>query len=155
MTTSRAKYYVAWKLGQSTVNFCGLSYNPQKITKGDKEIIEYRFDKIDSCGITEVEAHINPKVKMQYWNRMVHLWLKYNVCLRIVNISNPIFKDKMELASLITFVISAFWHGFYPSTYISFIHFYFVEQASDLLEKKFNFFEKLMKLPFPFFLLSQ
>ena len=155
MATFRAKYYIGWKMGQSSVNFCGLSYNPQKITKGDTEIIEHKFDKIDSCGITEVETHINPKVKMQYWNRSCHFWLKYNVCLRIINIESPVFKNNMNLASLITFIISAFWHGFYPSYYLSFAHFYFVEQTCEILDKKFNFFDKLSKLPYPLFLLAQ
>ena len=155
MGTLRAKYYIGWKMGQSAVNFCGLSYNPQTIKTGEITIIEHKFDKIDSCGVTEVETHINPKVKMQYWNRTVHFWLKYNVCLRIINIKHPLFKDNMKVAAMVTFILSAFWHGLYPSYYISFFFFYFVEQTCEGLEKKFNFFEKLSKLPLPLLLVAQ
>ena len=68
MFTSRAKYYIGWKFGQSSVNFCGLSYNPQKIKLNNQDEIAHYFDKIDSCGITEVETAINPKFKIQVIN---------------------------------------------------------------------------------------
>ena len=64
MATYRAKYYIGWKLGQTGVDLCGLSYSPQKKKINDQDEIEHRFDKIDSCGITEVEMNMNPKIKM-------------------------------------------------------------------------------------------
>jgi hypothetical protein len=38
-------------------------------------------------------------------------------------------------AALIVFMISAFWHGFYPIYYLFFFQFYILEQASGMLEK--------------------
>ena len=149
MSLLRAKYYVCWKFGQATITFCGMSYTTQKEKVNEKEVIVHKFDKINTVGIYEVETHANPKIKIQYWNRTVHLWLKYNVFLRVININHPMFKDKIGMASLVTFLVSAFWHGFYPAYYICFFHSFFVEQACDLLEKKFGLFEKAGKLRFP------
>ena len=44
-------------------------------------------------------------------------------------------------AALIVFMVSAFWHGFYPIYYLFFFQFYILEQISGMLEK-LNFFEK-------------
>jgi hypothetical protein len=46
----------------------------------------------------------------------VHLWLKFYVQGRLVETG----KRATFLESMATFIVSAFWHGFYPSYYIMF-----------------------------------
>jgi len=90
----------------------------------------------------------------------LHLWLKYQVFLRLINFENKFFKENKTLASMITFSISAVWHGFYPVYYIFFIQFYLIEQSSKIVEERLNFFTRLkkmnimMKLIFNFILMS-
>jgi hypothetical protein len=66
--------------------------------------------------------------------------------MRLINVEHKAFKNNTAMASLITFMISAFWHGFYPNYYIFFFQFYLLEQIGDILERKFNFFEKVEKM---------
>lgn len=42
---------------------------------------------------------------------------------------------------LITFMVSAFWHGFYPNYYIFFFFCFLIEQTSSLLASKTKYFE--------------
>lgn len=138
----RCKYYSAWKLSQSNLVLCGLAYNGEK-NKETGEIV-HKFDKMGNYNVRQVELNLNVKTKLQWWNRTVHLWLKYNVYLRIVNIDHPKFKNNHSLASLITFMVSAFWHGFYPIYYIFFFQIFILEQVFGMMEK-INLFDTLEK----------
>lgn len=142
MTIQRTKYYGGWKMAQSNIVLCGLGYNPTVKTgsNGEKQI-EHKFDKVENVVIREVEFNPNNKVRIQYWNRTVHLWLKYNVYLRLLSVENKKFKNNRGLASLITFMVSAFWHGFYPVYYVFFFLFYILEQVSTYLDEDLKFFE--------------
>lgn len=46
-------------------------------------------------------------------------------------------------AALITFMVSAFWHGFYPTYYIMFYMAFLVEQVFDMLDKKTGYIKWL------------
>ena len=53
---------------------------------------------------------------MQHWNHMIHLWLKNYVYVRtLVPGKKPGLWN-----NLATFIVSAFWHGFYPFYYVMF-----------------------------------
>lgn len=140
---TRCRYYIGWKLGQGSLDFCGLSYTAKVNKNGVHEI---SFDKVDVCNLTVMEFTITPRVKIQYWNRSVHLWLKYYLYLRLIN-TKMLSKNK-GLASLITFSVSAFWHGFYPNFYLFFIQYFFIEQITDYLEKRYDLFNRISKSNF-------
>ena len=53
---------------------------------------------------------------LRYWNYQVHLWLKFYVMQRLVKPG----QRPGAFASILTFMISAFWHGFYPWYYLLF-----------------------------------
>lgn len=135
MVRMRCLYYSGWKISQSSIIFCGLSYS--KTEKGDS------FDKVDICNLNKIELHLNPRVRIQYWNRSIHLWLKYYLFLRLVSIPRKPFADNKALASLITFMVSAIWHGFYPTYYLFFIEYYIIEQISTYLDEKYDFFTQV------------
>lgn len=127
----RAKYYSGWTLSHSTLIFCGIAYGESK-SKDGKEVIK-SLDKGNYGSLLFNEFGMNPRFKMIYWNMSVHLWLKYNVYTRVLSGPKP-FKNNRVLASLITYVFSAFWHGFYGSYYFSFVLMYLFEQGSEFLE---------------------
>ena len=79
------------------------------------------------------EFGLNPNENFNYWNRSVHLWLKYSIFIRVINLPYKIFKNNYSLAQMITFVFSAFWHGFYTSYYISFILLFFLMNGNRTL----------------------
>jgi len=132
MIVMKGTYYCAWKFTQSLCNMSGLSYNNKD-----------KFDKIDSCNLQKIELDLNPRIRIQYWNRTVHLWLKYYVYLRVINIPIRPLKNNKGMASLITFLTSAIWHGFYLTYYVFFIQYYMIEQVALFLEERFNLFVKL------------
>jgi lysophospholipid acyltransferase len=133
MMTSRARYYVAWKMSQASCIFSGLSYSDE------------HGDKIDNCNLYNIEINLNVRTRIQFWNRSVHLWLKYHVYMRLINIETKPFKNNKSLASLITFMISACWHGFYPVYYIFFFLYYLIEQCASALEDKLDFYTWIRK----------
>ena len=133
-------------MAQSAIIISGLGYNPTLPTstngqKGESTEIVHKFDRVENCVIREIEITANPRRRIQYWNRTVHLWLKYNLFLRLLNVENKTFKNNRGLASLITFMVSAFWHGFYPVYYIFFFLFFILEQTCTMLEDDYDFFK--------------
>jgi D-alanyl-lipoteichoic acid acyltransferase DltB (MBOAT superfamily) len=121
----RAKYYVAWLLTYSSLIFSGMAYGETKDEKTGKIIKD--VEKGSYGSIIYNEVGMNPAEKMRYWNTPIHLWLKYNVYIRVL-ISNTRFKNNKVVASFCTYGLSAIWHGFYPSYYVSFVMIYLFEQ---------------------------
>jgi len=166
----RAKYYTGFLLSESSVIFCGLSYDIKKIEnnknqENDKKLSNENtdenntpeeknylyiddFTKIESIKIYNFEMEIDPNQKVNYWNRTVHYWLKYQVFFRLINLEHKTFNKNFQLASLIAFVISAIWHGFYPGYYLFFVQLYFIQQIGKMLEEKFDFFKKIKNYNF-------
>lgn len=84
------------------------------------------------------EIEHNPRVKMELWNQSVQIWLKKCVYLRIYN-NNP---KMANLALYATFIISAFWHGFYLAYYIAFLQFAIVNSVTRYIFKAQYKFER-------------
>jgi lysophospholipid acyltransferase len=138
MYVVRCKYYVGWKITSASVIFCGLGYK-------EDSGIPHKCDRIEGCNLWKIEANLNPKEVIQYWNRTVHIWLKYYVFMRIVNQESKFLKGNHFIATIITFFISAFWHGFYPVYYLFFVQYFLIEQIASILEKKYDIFNKIKR----------
>jgi lysophospholipid acyltransferase len=136
----RSKYYVGWKLSQSSVIFCGLGYNISYDEKGNK--IE-TYNRVENINITKIETDINPQSRIYYWNRTVHLWLKYYLFLRLINVERKPFKNNKALVTFVTFMVSAFWHGFYPVYFFFFFEYYMIEHISKYLDEEYDLFNKM------------
>lgn len=141
---TRCRYYVGWKLCQGSIDLCGLGYTEK--TNPETQQVESSFDKIDACNLYVMEFSISPRTKIQYWNRSVHIWLKYHLFLRLIN--TKYFSKNKGLASMITFSVSAVWHGFYPSYYLFFAQYFFIEQITAYLENRFDLFNVIDKSNF-------
>ena len=133
----RSKYYVAWLLTYSSLIFSGMAYGEE--TKKDpnneeKMIVVKNVDKGSYGSILYNEFGLHPKEKMVQWNRSIHLWLKYNIYIRVLA-SEGIGHNNNVLAALATYSLSAIWHGFYPSYYISFLVVFLFEQDAIFLEQ--------------------
>ncbi len=76
------------------------------------------------------------------WNTTIHIWLKYNVYMRIVQLEN---KSLNRIASILTFLASAIWHGYYPNYYVTFMLYFLFEQIGLLFETKLDMFNYLEK----------
>jgi len=127
----RARYYSGWILSYSTLIFSGLSYTEKE---KDGKIIK-SLEKGCYGTITIVEWCINPKTILVEWNKTIHLWLKYNVYTRLINIERKPFKNNWALSSLLTFMASAIWHGYYWTYYFTFISIYFYQSGCLIFDK--------------------
>lgn len=103
MTLIRFKYYSAWKIGILSVHASGVSY--------DEKTSEYTA--IDHCKPSIIETTPHIRLKINNWNIMVQEWLRKCVYER-----SP-FPNRFA-SQLYVFMVSAFWHGYYPGYYLSF-----------------------------------
>ena len=129
----RARYYSGWLLSYSTVIYAGIAYTEKKDEKSGqiiKSVEKGSYGSIVTC-----EWAINPKQSMIDWNQTIHLWLKYNVYTRTININRKPFKDNWALASFLTFISSAVWHGFYLTYYLTFVLLFFYQSSADVFDK--------------------
>ena len=129
----RARYYSGWLLSYSTVILAGIAYTEKKDEKSGqiiKSVEKGSYGSIVTC-----EWAINPKQSMIDWNQTIHLWLKYNVYTRTININRKPFKNNWALASFLTFISSAVWHGFYLTYYLTFVLLFFYQSSADVFDK--------------------
>lgn len=94
----------------------GLGYNGRAPGEGSSYYGEHRWDKFIGVYLTNAETAPNVNYFLANWNYRVHVWLKHYVQERIVEQG----KRPNSTQYLTIFMISAFWHGFYPLYYAAF-----------------------------------
>ncbi|KYK55868.1 MBOAT family protein [Drechmeria coniospora] len=109
---ARFKYYGVWTLTEGSCILAGLGYNGVDPITG--RISWNRLQNIDPW---VVETAQNPRAYLAGWNMNTNNWLRNYIYLRVT----PRGKKPGFRASMATFVSSAFWHGFYPGYYMSFV----------------------------------
>ena len=111
MTGQRFVYYATWCITDGQIIASGLGYAGKDAKTGEE-----KFKKIYSIVILDVELGLSPQIMMQHWNHQIHLWLKHYIYNRtLVPGKKPGLRN-----NLATFIVSAFWHGFYPFYYFMF-----------------------------------
>ena len=119
-------YYLAFKMQTANMIACGLGYN------GREEVAEgkvadpknpdakgaHKWDKIIGIYLFECETATSLAQVAKTWNYRIHVWLKHYVHERL---GAPGEKPK-AWHGVMTFIVSAFWHGFYPFYYVTFTY---------------------------------
>ncbi|XP_003747942.1 lysophospholipid acyltransferase 1 [Galendromus occidentalis] len=100
---SRAQYYLVWKMSEAVCNSSGYGYY---VTPEGEE----KWDGADNIRIFKLETAPSLKVVLDNWNVSTQRWLKH-VC----------YDRKVESKTVMTFFISAVWHGFYPGYFLAFM----------------------------------
>ena len=110
--TNRLKYYGVWALTEGACILSGLGY------KGvDPQTGRVRWDRLQNVSPWGVETAQNTRAYLENWNINTNHWLRNYMYLRVT----PKGKKPGFRASMATFVTSAFWHGFYPGYYLTFV----------------------------------
>lgn len=137
MTSQRFQYYTAWCITDGSIIASGLGYNGE-----DPKTKKPLFDRIYSINIADVELGLSPNLMIQSWNHMIHIWLKHYVYNRtLVPGKRPGLRNSMAV-----FIVSAFWHGFYPFYYVMFFFCaFFTELAKDVYRSRVFF----RSIPYP------
>lgn len=117
---TRIRYMNAWKLNQ-------IQTIAANIRCSDSKYENY----VKTISFKGVELQNSTKIRIDSWNMSIQKWLKN--CFYLPSIS--ILNLSPHRASQLTFVVSAFWHGFYPTYYISFFAWNFVSETEKLVFK--------------------
>ncbi|KAK2778553.1 lysophospholipid acyltransferase [Emmonsiellopsis sp. PD_33] len=110
--TARLKYYGVWFLTEGACILSGLGYNGFDPNTG--KVFWNRLENVNPWGLETAQS---PHAYLDNWNKNTNHWLKNYMYLRVT----PKGKKPGFRASLATFVTSAFWHGFYPGYYFTFV----------------------------------
>jgi len=102
-------YYIVWWFVDTGMILSGLAYDGT-----DQGVVKY--DRYTNVKEAEVELGWYVKKMVYSWNITIQYWMKKYVYMRIVSKGEeaPIWKF------FVVFLISAFWHGFYPWYYFFF-----------------------------------
>lgn len=110
---------------------CGFSYNGFDKKKQQPK----SWDRAKHINIIQVEFNIfkgNIYTMLNNWNISTHHWLKYYTYIRLT----PPNQKPTTKARLITFCVSAFWHGFYPGYYVFFVSLNFIQDITTGLRRR-------------------
>ena len=112
MIANQFKYkcYSVWFFADGANILSGLSYS------GNDKDGKPQYETIRWIKYKECEFGDSPRETISAWNNQTGVWLRYYVYERVKKDK----KENEEKASFITFMVSAFWHGFYPGYYIAF-----------------------------------
>ena len=119
--TTRTKYYGVWDLTEGACILSGLGFKSVDPTTG-----KVSWDRLRNVSPWEVESAQNCRAYLGGWNINTNNWLRNYVYLRVT----PRGKKPGFRASMATFVTSAFWHGFYPGYYLTFVLASFVQTVA-------------------------
>lgn len=110
--STRMKYYGVWYLTEGACILSGLGY------KGiDSKTGRAQWNRLENVNPWGIETAQNTRAYLENWNKNTNNWLRNYMYLRVT----PKGKKPGFRASLATFTTSAFWHGFYPGYYLSFV----------------------------------
>ena len=123
------KYYHAWLLADAICNASGLGFNgytaegkPKWDLISNVDIIKFevsrnvffklsnKFDDYYSC-VSQLQFGLSLRDSIDNWNKFTNRWLRFVVYER----TNP------RVRTVLTYGLSAIWHGFYPGYYITFL----------------------------------
>jgi lysophospholipid acyltransferase len=110
----RCKYYFIWKLSEGAGILAGLGFG------GYDKNGNPLWNRLTNIYISKIETFGCLRDITTYWNYKTAEWLKHYFYLRQTRDPN---KDKIPAYALyLTNTLSAFWHGFYPGYYFTFVY---------------------------------
>ncbi|EMC96991.1 hypothetical protein BAUCODRAFT_138379 [Baudoinia panamericana UAMH 10762] len=118
---TRMKYYGVWSLTDGACTLSGIGY------KGlDSKTGKPNWDRLINIRPAGVEFAQNSHAYLGNWNLNTNHWLRNYMYLRVT----PKGKKPGFRASMATFVTSAFWHGFWPGYYMTFVLASFIQNIA-------------------------
>ena len=117
----RMKYYGVWSLTEGACILSGIGYKGVDPKTGKPD-----WSRLANIKPWGVELAQNSHAYLGNWNCNTNHWLRNYVYLRVT----PQGKKPGFRASLATFATSAFWHGFEPGYYLTFILASFIQNVA-------------------------
>lgn len=101
-----------WKLAEGAGLVAGLGYS------GIDSNGRNKWNRLQNVNIRQIELAPNLRVLLSGWNANTAEWLRYSVYNRIYKKES---QRSSTVATVVTFLLSAFWHGYYPGYYLTFL----------------------------------
>lgn len=117
----RTKYYGVWTLTEGACILSGIGYKGLNPKTGKPD-----WGRLTNIKPSGVEFAQNSHAYLGFWNINTNHWLRNYMYLRVT----PKGKKPGFRASMATFVTSAFWHGFAPGYYMTFILASFIQNVA-------------------------
>ena len=134
-TAQRFVYYFTWSFSDAACIASGISFN------GFDKDGNATWDRIYNVCIWDFEFDPSVPVKARAWNHQIHLWLKRYVGERLVEPG-----QKLDVKNeLLTYCISAWWHGIYPFYTILF---FYIGLQNVINKQLYKARAKLPNIPF-------
>ncbi|KAJ8910646.1 hypothetical protein NQ315_005912 [Exocentrus adspersus] len=102
-TLVRFKYYFAWTLADAVCNNSGIGFFKYNDDGSPN------WNKISNVDIFQFELATSLKQSIEAWNKGTNTWLRLTV-----------YERTRKYPTLLTYALSAVWHGFYPGYYLTF-----------------------------------
>lgn len=118
---TRTKYYGVWTLTEGACILSGLGFKSVDPKTGKAD-----WGRLTNIKPAGVELAQNSHAYLGNWNINTNHWLRNYMYLRVT----PKGKKPGFRASMATFVTSAFWHGFAPGYYMSFVLASFIQNVA-------------------------
>uniref|UniRef100_A0A182MSL8 Lysophospholipid acyltransferase 1 n=1 Tax=Anopheles culicifacies TaxID=139723 RepID=A0A182MSL8_9DIPT len=123
-TAVRFKYYFAWLMADAICNNSGLGFNGYDQRDG----VTPRWDMLSNIQVLEFEFGTNFRNCINAWNAGTNRWLRMVVFERVPK----------RYGTVLTFSLSALWHGFYPGYYMTFATGALIVMAARVARKMFR-----------------
>jgi lysophospholipid acyltransferase len=130
------KYIGGFCLSEAGLIASGISYNGEaEDQKGNNSLSNgnsqpHRAKEHDRWGtgrsVSIIDLHLvyKPSEFFQNWNISVHTFLKRYVYVRLLPANTKSDFTQKQFAASVTFFASSIWHGFHPTYFVTFFHFY-------------------------------
>ncbi|KAJ1665410.1 Lysophospholipid acyltransferase [Coemansia sp. RSA 1813] len=134
---TRAAYYTAWKMSEGACIVAGLGFDGSADRDAGRGADggQAQWMDIANVHVRGVEVGTSLKQLIDGWNIGTNTWLRHHVYLRILQL-RP--KRGAAAATVITFLVSAWWHGFYPGYYLTFVLGAIASNAARTLRRSLN-----------------
>ena len=119
--STRTKYYAVWSLTEGACILSGIGYKGVDTKTGKVD-----WDRLQNVNPLGIELAQNSRAFLGNWNINTNNWLRSYMYLRVT----PKGKKPGFRASMATFITSAFWHGFEPGYYLSFMLASFIQTVA-------------------------
>jgi lysophospholipid acyltransferase len=136
----KAKLYLAWAWAEGSLIMMGARWKlvdnagakhksaDGQVSLPTKDLL-FDYGDVDNFSYRGLELASSFQAIIRNWNISTHHWLKYYVYVRVIEVykAGSLVVDAkvpssiISLATLSTFVMSAFWHGFYSGYYLTFV----------------------------------
>ena len=129
MIVAKFRYTTAWKLTETSMISSGLGYT-ENAKSGNQ------WERGVSINWDKTEYAWTAKEMVENWNISVSVWLRRCIFNRILKSGKDPMKPSNTLKSMaqhLTYLFSAFWHGFYPAYYLMFFCFSFSTEISKMV----------------------